>query len=178
MGLLGALGDMDVDKVKETVPQGILGGKAIQPYVNKVTGLTSAVKNVYNNFINNIKNIPTLINDMIHFPTFMKDLEKGIKYANYETLGNELSGKPTGSYFANIKKGYQISKRDRTDPIFHNQLRERLGKPIEFPPVKTLTQKELNENKRRNDIRKRLSAKRLTVEESLRLNRDENKNEI
>ena len=95
MGLLGALGDMAVDKVKETVPQGIQ---------NAIKFIYQGRINANNNAINNANQYQTMT------PT------------------------PTPTIQAKPK---------------HNQ----------------------NDI---NDIRKRLNAKRLTVEESLRLSRDEN----
>ena len=170
MGLLGQIGDMAVNAIKNTVSQGIQGAKAIQPYVNnKFNGLTSAIQQKFHNFVDTVKGIPTLINDMRNIPTFMHDVRNGMRYHQSKQLEHAMYGTPKGSYFDNIKQGYRISKRDRTDPVFHNKLRQHFGMPAELPPI--------DDKERIRAFKKLINVKRITANEKVKLSLEKMKKE-
>ena len=147
-----------IDAIVNKTHQGILGAKAIQPYIaDKYNGLTSAIHNKFNNFIDNVKSIPTLINDVKNFSTFMNDLRNGMKYARN-------NGKPSDSYFEKVKKGYKLSKLDRTDPIFHQGLREYFNMPPELSPSNYSAPRK----KRINSFLKLITKQRITPKDDLK----------
>lgn len=169
MGLLGEI----IGDTKNVISQGIQGAKAIQPYINeKYSGLVSAVKNSYNGFVNDVKSIPTLLHDMLHFRTFANDVKNGMKYAASKKSDNELNGKPHSSYYQDVKDGYRISKLDRTNPLFHNRLRQYLGLKDELPYDKE-KQKELDRIKQ---LRKVINVRRMTISDDMRLSLDKKRN--
>ena len=105
-----------IEAINNKVSQGILGAKAIQPYNKTNNGLLSKINRRIDDLVDTVKGIPTFVNDLMHFQTFMHDVNYANKYAKYKQLQNELTGKKYDSTFADYKEGYRLSKHLRANP--------------------------------------------------------------
>lgn len=169
MGLLGEV----LNSTKNAISQGIQGAKAIIPYVNdKCTGLVSAVKNNYNGFIDTVKSIPSLFNNILHFRTFANDVNNGMNFAAEKRRQEKLYGIPHESYMKDVKDGYQASKEIRTNPIVYTNFRRHKGLPEELPYDKE-KQKQLD---RINQLRKITNIRRMTIADDVRLSLNKKRN--
>ena len=106
-----------IDAIKNKPRQGLLGAKAIQPYNKTNNGLLSKINRCIDDLVDTVKGIPQFINYVMHFQTFMHDVNYANKYAKYKQLQNELTdGKKYDTTFADYKEGYRLSKHLRTNP--------------------------------------------------------------
>ena len=171
MGILGKNNDDD--------QQGLLGSKGVQLYNSN--GVLSRMKTHYNNFIDTVKGIPTVISDMKDLPTFLNNVKFANKYANVKRFYDRLNGKRPNLYFEDLKEGYQSIKSYRNkNNIKTPNVKVSEWEFINRPSIPTNPDKPTSTPTRvtSENLRDILNVKRIPPHEHFHLNRDVNRNEI